>query len=171
MQHPSDHRGDEITAFANVPPQIIKGSEIPVQILSEILLRIDDIRTIGYVCPLVCRQWNDVLMAPGFWINYMQYRSVTLPPPSLRKIPELNIKKVALLQPFGRNLLTNPSGEEAYNGWRITSNGGSGFQIECPPEGCSSCLEEDIPVAFATSHDWCRKHQIVDLWKEGIEVR
>ncbi|VDN21349.1 unnamed protein product [Gongylonema pulchrum] len=43
------------------------------------------------------------------------------------------------------------------------------FQIECPPEGCSSCLEEDIPVAFATSHDWCRKHQIIDLWKEGIE--
>uniref|UniRef100_A0A183EN91 FBA domain-containing protein n=1 Tax=Gongylonema pulchrum TaxID=637853 RepID=A0A183EN91_9BILA len=150
--------------------------------LTEIFRRIDDAKTVGYICPLVdcyiivfllvqvCRRWHYVLSLPGFWISYMKYRSQTLPPHSLRLVPELNTKKVAFIQPFGKNLITNPSGENSMGGWIVTDKEGHGFNIERPPNGCAECLEEHISVAFVTSYGWCRKYYVVDLWKEGIEV-
>ncbi|VDN29162.1 unnamed protein product [Gongylonema pulchrum] len=81
------------------------------------------------------------------------------------------MKKVALLRPFGRNLIVNPSGEDGFKGWKVEMNGGDGFKIERPPEGCANYIGmENVSVAFATSYHWCRKYQIIDLCKEGIEV-
>ncbi|EJD74464.1 hypothetical protein LOAG_18227 [Loa loa] len=136
----------------------IQGVPIPPQILAEILIRVDNPRDIGYICPLVCRRWYSVLSAPGFWINYMIYRSLDLPPSSLRSEPSLNVKKVSIKQAFRRNLINNPSGGDGFL---------SEFEVEKPPIGCVST--EDIPVAFVTSYGWCSKFQVIDLWKEGIE--
>ncbi|VDM09321.1 unnamed protein product [Wuchereria bancrofti] len=145
----------------------LHGISIPSQILAEVLVRVDSRRDVGYVCPLVCRRWYNVLSAPGFWINYMIYRSMDLPPSCLRNESSLNVKKVSLMQAFGRNLINNPSGDDGYESWEMGENGGDGFEIEKPPVGCIPV--ENIPVAFVTSYDWCSKFQIIDLWKEGIE--
>ncbi|VIO99304.1 F-box associated region family protein [Brugia malayi] len=145
----------------------IHGIPIPSQILAEVLVRVDNRRDVGYICPLICRRWYSVLSAPGFWISYMIYRSMDLPPNSLRNEPSLNVKKVSLMQAFGRNLISNPSGDDRYESWEMGENGGDGFGIEKPPVGCVPV--ENIPVAFVTSYDWCSKFQIIDLWKEGIE--
>ncbi|VDM96396.1 unnamed protein product [Onchocerca ochengi] len=147
----------------------IQDIPIPPQILAEILIRINNPRDIGYVCPLVCRRWYNVLSAPGFWINYMTYRSLDLPPIFLRSEPSLNIKKVCLKQAFTRNLIRNPSGDDgSLQSWEIGESGGDGFIVERPPVGCRNSLV-DIPAAFATSFGWCSKFQIIDLWREGIE--
>ncbi|VIO99104.1 F-box only protein 26, putative [Brugia malayi] len=146
----------------------LHGVPIPPQILAEILVRVDGRRDVGYICPLVCRRWYNVLSAPGFWISYMIYRSMDLPPSFLRNEPSLNVKKVSLQQAFGRNLISNPSGDDGYQNWEIYEDGGDEFEIEKPPVGCIAL--EEIPVAFVTSYDWCSKFQIIDLWKEGIEV-
>ncbi|KAK6108999.1 F-box associated region family protein [Brugia pahangi] len=145
----------------------LHGVPIPPQILAEILVRVDGRRDVGYICPLVCRRWYNVLSAPGFWISYMIYRSMDLPPSFLRNEPSLNVKKVSLQQAFGRNLISNPSGDDGYQNWEIYEDGGDEFGIEKPPVGCIAL--EEIPVAFVTSYDWCSKFQIIDLWKEGIE--
>uniref|UniRef100_A0A1I8EX86 F-box associated region family protein n=1 Tax=Wuchereria bancrofti TaxID=6293 RepID=A0A1I8EX86_WUCBA len=145
----------------------LHGVPIPPQILAEILVRVDSRRSVGYICPLVCRRWYNVLSAPGFWISYMTYRSMDLPPICLRNEPSLNVKKVSLKQAFGRNLISNPSGDDGYQNWEICEDGGDEFEIEKPPVGCVTV--EDIPIAFVTSYEWCSKFQIIDLWKEGIE--
>uniref|UniRef100_A0A0R3RTK6 FBA domain-containing protein n=1 Tax=Elaeophora elaphi TaxID=1147741 RepID=A0A0R3RTK6_9BILA len=162
----------------------IRGVPIPPQILAEILIRVNNSRDIGYVCPLVCHRWYNVLSASGFWISYMIYRSMDLPPSFLRSEPSLNVKKISLKQAFRRNLISNPSGEDgSLRGWELSEYGDiykltlnlhgddsdeARFQVERPPVGCINALE-DIPVAFATSFGWCSKFQIIDLWKEGIE--
>ncbi|CAG9533929.1 unnamed protein product [Cercopithifilaria johnstoni] len=147
----------------------VRGALIPPQILAEILIRVNNSRDIGYVCPLVCHRWYSILSAPGFWINYMIYRSLDLPPSFLRSEPSLNVKKVSLKQAFRRNLISNPSGDDgSLRNWELGEYGGDGFEVERPPMGCMYPLE-DIPVAFATSFGWCSKFQIIDLWKEGIE--
>lgn len=140
---------------------------IPPQILSEILIRINCPKTIGYICPLVCKRWYEVLLSSGFWINYMKYWSLNMPPNRIRNEEYINIKKIALKQPYGRNLINNPSGEHGFNGWNIRANGGDGFLIEKPPFGCTP--NEDIQIAFVTSFYWCKKYYVVDLWNEGIE--
>ncbi|VDK66256.1 unnamed protein product, partial [Anisakis simplex] len=145
---------------------MINGELIPPQVLAEIFSRIDNIVVLGYVC----RRWNDVLSAPGFWIDCMTHRSMELPPVSLRSAKALNMKKVCLKEPFERNLIENPSGEKKLNGWSVTENGGDGVQIETPPISCTANLDEDIPIAFATSFAWCTMHCIIDLWKAGVEV-
>uniref|UniRef100_A0A915PF04 FBA domain-containing protein n=1 Tax=Setaria digitata TaxID=48799 RepID=A0A915PF04_9BILA len=143
----------------------IHGAPIPPQILTEILIRVDNPHDIGYVC----RRWRSVLSAPGFWVNYMMYRSLDLPPSSLRSEPSLNVKKVSIKRTFNRNLVRNPSGGDgSLQNWEVGENGGDGFVIEKPPKGCADS-SIDIPIAFATSYGWCSKFQIIDLWKEGIE--
>ncbi|VDO41379.1 unnamed protein product, partial [Onchocerca flexuosa] len=144
----------------------IQDLPIPPHILEEILIRINNSRDIGYVCPLVCHRWYDVLSAPGFWINYMTYRSLDLPPTHLRSEPSLNIKKVCIKQAFMRNLIRNPSGDGgSLQNWEVGENGGDGFSVERPPLGCINS-SVDISAAFATSFGWCSKFQIIDLWKE-----
>ncbi|VDN83026.1 unnamed protein product [Brugia pahangi] len=101
----------------------LHGVPIPPQILAEILVRVDGRRDVGYICPLVCRRWYNVLSAPGFWISYMIYRSMDLPPSFLRNEPSLNVKKVSLQQAFGRNLISNPSGDDGYQNWEIYEDG------------------------------------------------
>ncbi|VDM48311.1 unnamed protein product [Toxocara canis] len=149
---------------------MINGEPIPPQILAEIFLRIDSSAVVGYICPLVCRRWNDVLSATGFWIDYMKRRSRIVPPPSLRSEPLLNMKKVCLKQPFGRNLIINPSGEKKFEGWSIRENGGDRIKIEKPPLNCAASINEDIPMAFVTSYGWGKMCCVVDLWEAGIEA-
>uniref|UniRef100_A0A915BNK9 FBA domain-containing protein n=1 Tax=Parascaris univalens TaxID=6257 RepID=A0A915BNK9_PARUN len=148
---------------------MVNGEPIAPQILAEVFLRIDNSVTVGYICPLVCRRWHNVLSAAGFWIDYMRRRSRTIPPPALRSEPLLNMKKVCLKQPFGRNLIDNPSGEKNFDGWTIRENGGNRIIIENPPLSCASELD-NIAVCFATSFGWGKMCYVVDLWKEGIEA-
>lgn len=75
----------------------------------------------------VCRRWYSILSAPGFWINYMIYRSLDLPPSFLRSEPSLNVKKVSIKQAFRRNLISNPSGDDgSFESWEIGEYGGDG---------------------------------------------
>uniref|UniRef100_F1KZN4 F-box only protein 6 n=1 Tax=Ascaris suum TaxID=6253 RepID=F1KZN4_ASCSU len=148
---------------------MVNGEPIAPQILAEVFLRIDNSVTVGYICPLVCRRWHNVLSAAGFWIDYMRRRSRIIPPPALRSEQLLNMKKVCLKQPFERNLIGNPSGEKNFDGWTIRENGGNRIIIENPPLGCATKLDDDIAVCFATSFGWGKMCYVVDLWKEGIE--
>ncbi|VDM96030.1 unnamed protein product [Thelazia callipaeda] len=161
----------EVPAFVNGNNDIYIGdAPIPPEVLTEILIRSGSPRSILCVCSLVCHRWCKILSAPGFWIRYMEFQSLNLPPTFLRSEPLLNIKKVSIKQPFGRNLIRNPSGDNgSFDNWQVRENDGDGFIIEKPPVGCSNSSAYDISTAFATSFGWCSKVQVVDLWREGIE--
>jgi len=137
--------------------------EISMDILEQILLRVNDRETICAVCPKVCREWNRLLSSPSFWIAKCEYDSVSLPPINLRKHPEINFKQIWMKRPFRRNLVANPSGERAFDGWRVR-NGGNGWNMEH-----STDPNSEFPVYFVTSYIWCTKELVIDLTELGIQ--
>ncbi|KHN71294.1 F-box only protein 2, partial [Toxocara canis] len=148
---------------------IVAGVAVPPQIFEEIFQRIDCRQTLILSCPLVCRCWNEILSLAGFWIGYMKYHRMVVPPRALVAESILNLRKICLKQPFERNLIDNPSGEKDFEGWIINADGGDGFNVEHPPRGLTVVLKEVIPTSFSTSYGYCYKYCCIDLWQEGID--
>ncbi|EHH14323.1 hypothetical protein EGK_00228, partial [Macaca mulatta] len=68
-----------------------------------------------------------------------------------------------------RNLLRNPCGEEDLEGWCDVEHGGDGWRVEELPgdSGVEFTHDESVKKYFASSFEWCRKAQIIDLQAEG----
>lgn len=68
-----------------------------------------------------------------------------------------------------RNLLRNPCGEEDLEGWCDVEHGGDGWRVEELPGDCGAEFSQDDGVRkfFASSFEWCRKAQVIDLQAEG----
>ncbi|XP_071389148.1 F-box only protein 2-like [Centroberyx affinis] len=67
-----------------------------------------------------------------------------------------------------RNLLKNPNGEEQFEYWELTENGGSQWQVEELPGDCGHDFSSDeVTKYFTTSFELCLKRQMIDLLAEG----
>ena len=74
---------------------------------------------------------------------------------------------------FTKNYITNPSGQDLFDGWSIYKNGGDQWNVEEEPVGCnplpvSPFFGENDRSCFVTSFQWCSKYFVVDLWNEGL---
>uniref|UniRef100_A0A914USB2 FBA domain-containing protein n=1 Tax=Plectus sambesii TaxID=2011161 RepID=A0A914USB2_9BILA len=138
--------------------------------LREILLRVSDLRTLTYSCPLVSKRWLSLTVDPKFWLEKCEYDDVALPPVHLRKEHAFDYKRILVKRPYNRNLIRNPSGEEELNFWKIMKRDGSGWTIESPPVYCDG---RDFLRARATSllNKVQRvKEQRIDLIAIGVEA-
>ncbi|XP_071855357.1 F-box only protein 6-like [Apostichopus japonicus] len=85
-------------------------------------------------------------------------------------------RKFYLKEPFSRNLIKNPSGNDNFKHWKKLQDGGDKWLVEKdkgagsgekPPELLA--IADGKPCNFATSYGWCCKCQVVDLVQEGFE--
>ncbi|XP_077303312.1 F-box only protein 6-like [Lithobates pipiens] len=70
-----------------------------------------------------------------------------------------------------RNLIKNPCALEDFKYWIIDENGGDKWKIEDLPGGEGENFPNpSISKYFVTSHQPCKKSQIIDLKKEGFSA-
>lgn len=69
---------------------------------------------------------------------------------------------------MARNLIKNPCGEEEFEFWDISENGGDGWKVEEVPGDCGASFPDDgVTKYFASSFERCTKSQLIDLVAEG----
>ncbi|XP_073732465.1 F-box only protein 44 [Misgurnus anguillicaudatus] len=61
------------------------------------------------------------------------------------------------------NLLKNSHGDEGFNNWELTQNGGDQWHIEPTPD-------DAVATYFCTSLQPCLKKQVIDLVKSGYDA-
>ncbi len=84
---------------------------LPIEQLAEVLQKIEDDRILIQVVPLVCKLWNDVISDDGFWMSRSKAKGSVLPPKALREKHSFDYRMICHRNPYGRNLIDNPSGE------------------------------------------------------------
>lgn len=144
---------------------------IPEELLSDILLYADHTTLLN--CQLVCKRWK-VLIQSYVWRKKAE---MILKRPMPLDMPWSVFYAICKKKPFERNLLKNHSGKDGVEkNWRVLSQGGDHWRVECPPLGVP-LLPVTEPVfegkqnCFATSYYSCSKEQTVDLLAEGLTSR
>ncbi|XP_015280653.1 PREDICTED: F-box only protein 17-like [Gekko japonicus] len=99
---------------------------------------------------LVCRQWRDLIDGPTLWKLQGERdpsgrEALKAALEAARHCPRMEWARVGVLQPFGRNLVRNPRGEEQFQHWQVG-------------HGDGVCLGDNT----------CWISQLVDLVKEGL---
>ncbi|XP_030400200.1 serine--tRNA ligase, mitochondrial [Gopherus evgoodei] len=149
---------------SRAPPAPLDLNPLPDELLTLILSWVPG-RALVTRCRLVCRRWRDLIDGPTVWRLQGERRpglGATLA--AARLCPPPRWSRICLLEPFGRNLLRNPCGQDQFCHW-LVQYGGHGWQVEenrCPVEGAPA------QTCFVSSFDWCAKSQLVDLLKEGL---
>ncbi|XP_034647906.1 F-box only protein 17-like [Trachemys scripta elegans] len=137
---------------------------LPDELLAQILSWVPG-RALVTRCRLVCRRWRDLIDGPTVWRLQGERRpglGATLAAARLCLPPQWS--RICVLEPFGRNLVRNPCGQDQFSHWQV-ERGGDGWKVEengCPVEGAPA------QTCFTTSFDWCVKSQLVDLLEEGL---
>ncbi|KAA0707482.1 F-box only protein 2 [Triplophysa tibetana] len=68
------------------------------------------------------------------------------------------------------NLLKNPNGDEDFEHWELTENGGDEWRTEEMPGDCvNTFYDESVNKYFCTSFELCLKRQVIDLLAEGFD--
>ncbi|KAF8794543.1 F-box only protein 17 like protein [Argiope bruennichi] len=120
-------------------------------------------------CRLVCKDWKSIVDGHSVWKLKCKREKKCIPSISLRNIPNHYYEKIYIHDPYGKNLIQNPYGEEGLAKWVITRNRGDGFIIENPPAGAEPVPQEvGSQSCFATTYYPCMKHQLIDLLENGI---
>nr|XP_056702285.1 F-box only protein 17-like [Euleptes europaea] len=135
-------RGQEIRGWIDL-------NLLPQELLVLILSWVPG-RTLVTCGRLVCRQWRDLIDGPLLW--KLQWERDPLKREALpaalevaRRCPRMEWARVGILQPFGRNLIKNPRGEEQFQHWQVG-------------HGDGMCLGGNT----------CWISQLIDLVKEGL---
>uniref|UniRef100_A0ACB8FTB6 Uncharacterized protein n=1 Tax=Sphaerodactylus townsendi TaxID=933632 RepID=A0ACB8FTB6_9SAUR len=73
---------------------------------------------------LVCRQWRDLIDSPLLWTlqfkrDPSKWEALWASLEAARQCPRMEWCRVGILQPFGRNLIKNPRGEEQFQHWQV----------------------------------------------------
>ncbi|XP_054834344.1 F-box only protein 27-like [Eublepharis macularius] len=107
-------------------------------------------RTLVTHCRLVCRQWRDLVDSPVLWRcqwerDPSKREALWATLEAARHCPRLEWGRVGVLQPFGRNLIKNPSGAEQFQHWQVG-------------HGDGMCLGGNT----------CWISQLIDLVEEGL---
>ncbi|XP_060114211.1 F-box only protein 17-like [Heteronotia binoei] len=141
---------------ADVAPQSSQGAPsqmdvtlLPQELLVLILSWVPG-RTLVTVGRLVCREWRDLIDSPVLWKlqgerDPSKREAFRAALEAARHCPRMEWARVGVLQPFGRNLIKNPCGEEQFLHWQV------GY-------GDGVCLGDNT----------CWISQLVDLVKEGL---
>ncbi|CAL1297687.1 unnamed protein product [Larinioides sclopetarius] len=120
-------------------------------------------------CRLVCKDWKSIIDGHSVWKLKCKREKKNIPSVTLQNIPIHYYEKIYFHNPYGRNLIQNPCGEEALSKWMITLNRGDGFAIENPPAGADPVPQQvGSQSCFATTYYPCMKYQLIDLLAIGI---
>uniref|UniRef100_T1JA99 F-box domain-containing protein n=1 Tax=Strigamia maritima TaxID=126957 RepID=T1JA99_STRMM len=124
-------------------------------------------------CRLVCKNWKYLIDDQTIWRLKCDQNKIALPRSLLVHGTPLHFyRTMCIKNPYGRNFIKNPCGEEGMRYWHYR-NGGNGWVIEKPPVGADDFNQvEELCVAgiqscFASSYQSCTKYQTIDLISEG----
>ncbi|XP_039366524.1 F-box only protein 17-like [Mauremys reevesii] len=125
---------------SRAPPAPLDLNPLPDELLALILSWVPG-RALLTRCRPVCRRWRDLIDGPTVWRLQGERRpglGATLA--AARLCPPPRWSRICLLEPFGRNLLRNPCGQDQFSHWQVQP-GGNGWQVEE-----NRCLVEGAPA-------------------------
>ncbi|XP_075843132.1 F-box only protein 27 isoform X1 [Microtus pennsylvanicus] len=155
------------------PRETLDLSRLPPELLLLVLSHVPP-RALLLHCRRVCRAWRALVDGQALWLMVLaRDRSAAgralltlarrcLPP--AREDRPCPLAQFCLRGPLGRNLISNPCGQEGLRKWMV-QHGGDGWVVEKnmkPVPGAPS------QTCFVTSFSWCRKKQVVDLEEKGL---
>ncbi|XP_014203456.2 F-box only protein 6-like [Copidosoma floridanum] len=148
---------------------IIHSVIIPDELLLSIFYAMDAKSLLH--CHMVCRHWR-YLIRNRVWYKKAEL-TVGQSLPLSDKIPWTAYCFICANKPFYKNLVKNHSREEGlFKYWKVTDNGGAGWDIECPPQGVKPLpadpVFENKQFCFVTSFGRCCMEQTIDLIDEGM---
>lgn len=148
---------------------VLCGVSISPDILNDILAYVPK-HDLVKNCVLVCRLWKSVLDAQTIWKLKCVRENIPFPS-RVVGLPRHFYRRLCFKNPFGRNLIKNPCGDDKLRHWIFKQSGGDGWTVETPPEGVDPLIEipelRNVGSCFATSYAECIKYQTVDLIAEG----
>ncbi|XP_023965573.3 F-box only protein 17-like [Chrysemys picta bellii] len=151
----------------SAPPSLpapLELNRLPDELLALILSWVPG-RALVTRCRLVCRRWRDLIDGPTVWrLQGERWPRLGAILVAARLCPSPQWSRIGLLEPFGRNLVRNPCGQDQFSHWQV-EHGGNGWNVEgnlCPVEGAPA------QTCFVSSFQWCVKSQMVDLLEEGL---
>lgn len=147
-------------------------SDLPDEILISVLSWLPG-NDIIKNCALVNKRWNELTKQQKLWHD--KCVCVGFYNPKYSSFRPVDFKRYYFINPYTKNLIKNPCGEELLKYWNVDQNGGDGFQYETTPVGTNPVrlyneeVKGDIGC-WATSYSWCTKHQLIDLLQEGCDA-
>ncbi|XP_051029655.1 F-box only protein 2 [Phodopus roborovskii] len=118
-------------------------------------------------CRLVCLRWKELVDGAPLWLLKCQQEGLV--PEGCNDDERDHWQQFYFLSKRRRNLLRNPCGEEDLEGWCDVEHGGDGWRVEEVPgdSGVEFTQDDSVKKYFASSFEWCRKAQVIDLQAEG----
>ncbi|XP_015421424.1 PREDICTED: F-box only protein 2 [Myotis davidii] len=111
--------------------------------------------------------WKELVEGASLWLLKCQQEGLV--PEGGSEDERDHWQQFYFLSKRRRNLLRNPCGEEDLEGWCDVEHGGDGWRVEELPGDCGMEFvhDESVKKFFASSFEWCRKAQVIDLQAEG----
>lgn len=140
--------------------------ELPEPLLLRVLAELPGAELVQ-ACRLVCLRWKELVDGAPLWLLKCQQEGLV--PEGGAEDERDHWQQFYFLSKRRRNLLRNPCGEEDLEGWCDVEHGGDGWRVEELPGDCGVEFihDEGVKKFFASSFEWCRKAQVIDLQAEG----
>ncbi|XP_032217606.1 F-box only protein 2 isoform X2 [Lutra lutra] len=140
--------------------------ELPEPLLLRVLAELPAAQLVQ-ACRLVCLRWKELVDGAPLWLLKCQQEGLV--PEGGAEDERDHWQQFYFLSKRRRNLLRNPCGEEDLEGWCDVEHGGDGWRVEDLPGDCGVEFihDESVKKYFASSFEWCRKAQVIDLQAEG----
>ncbi|XP_002750357.1 F-box only protein 2 isoform X2 [Callithrix jacchus] len=140
--------------------------ELPEPLLLRVLAALPAAELVQ-ACRLVCLRWKELVDGAPLWLLKCQQEGLV--PEGGAEEERDHWQRFYFLSKRRRNLLRNPCGEEDLEGWCDVEHGGDGWRVEELPgdSGVEFTHDESVKKYFASSFEWCRKAQVIDLHAEG----
>ncbi|ERE62788.1 F-box only protein 27, partial [Cricetulus griseus] len=155
------------------PRETLDLSRLPPELLLVVLSHVPP-RSLLLHCRRVCRAWRAMVDGQALWLLVLardrsaQGRALLslarrcLPP--ARPDGPCPLGHFCARRPIGRNLISNPCGQEGLRKWMV-QHGGDGWVVEKNKKTVPGAPSQ---TCFVTSFSWCRKKQVVDLEEKGL---
>ncbi|KAM5246928.1 F-box only protein 2 [Ctenodactylus gundi] len=142
-------------------------AELPDPLLLRVLAELPAAELVQ-ACRLVCLRWKAMVDGAPLWMLKCQQEGL-VPEGRGEDDDRYHWQQLYFLNKRRRNLLRNPCGEEDLEGWCDVEHGGDGWRVEELPGDAGADFPHDDAVRkyFASSFQWCRKAQVIDLRAEG----
>jgi len=162
------HSFDDKGEFSSVVPEE----------MMEVILSYCDINDILNIAR-VCIRWKTITTSRSFWKPVCTQHNISWAeiPTSIKENPNAWVAFHAFCKHdiLKKNFVRNHSGQDGFNGWdtetSVYAHHNPPFQIEQVPIGCDRLPDDpsfDTTSCLATSFNYGRKSQIIDLWRAGL---
>nr|XP_033777210.1 F-box only protein 6-like isoform X2 [Geotrypetes seraphini] len=139
-------------------------SNLPDDVMVEVLSLVPAGQLI-HSCKLVCVLWKNIVDLPTLWKRKSQKEGFV--PKECKRNPR-DWRAFYFVSKKKKNLLKNPCANEGLDSWEILENGGNGWKTENLPGDHGRAFHDPlVQKYFVTSHDLCKKSQIIHLKQEG----